>query len=149
MSHPMTIHRQPVRGALAGLVIAGTMAGARLVAAAETGAVAHGQSPWLWVWGAAVIAVALLGYLQQHRIAKNKTAELRRELFERQMAEKELLASDQKLRQSLSEKEALLKEIHHRVKNNLQIVSSLLYLQEDAMPDPKGRGNSCVRARTA
>jgi two-component sensor histidine kinase len=67
-----------------------------------------------------------------------KTTELRRELFERQMAEKELLASDQKLRQSLAEKEALLKEIHHRVKNNLQIVSSLLYLQEDAMQDPRG-----------
>jgi two-component sensor histidine kinase len=79
-----------------------------------------------------------LGYLQQHRMVKRKTAQLRRELFERQMAEKELLASDQKLRQSLSEKEALLKEIHHRVKNNLQIVSSLLYLQEDAMQDPRG-----------
>lgn len=86
-----------------------------------------------------VLLVAIfVGTFQQNGMVKRKTAELRRELFERQMAEKELLASDQRLRRSLAEKEALLKEIHHRVKNNLQIVSSLLFLQEDYMQDPKG-----------
>ena len=79
-----------------------------------------------------IAAVSLLG-LFTLGAAIGAYLVVRRDLARRQTLEDEL-------RKSLAVKETLLQEVHHRVKNNLQVICSLLSLQTGASGDENARG---------
>lgn len=70
------------------------------------------------------------------------------------IARQKLIATNQELRETMlskEEKEVMIKEIHHRVKNNLQIVKSLIRFQMDQVKDPRTSElfNECINRVSA
>jgi two-component sensor histidine kinase len=79
---------------------------------------------------------ALLGVLTQQVIAQLELRRRNLELEEHARAQQILRVE---LEGSLAEKDVLLQEVHHRVKNNLQLVSSLANLQLALLPEGTAR----------
>jgi two-component sensor histidine kinase len=58
-------------------------------------------------------------------------------ILSRHRLEEEVAARTEDLRLSVAERDALLNEVHHRVKNNLQVIGSLLEMQANRVDDPQ------------
>jgi two-component sensor histidine kinase/integral membrane sensor domain MASE1 len=132
---------------------AGVALASLLVSCIAVYATSHGMGPFakyathesLWLlqtfmglttMTALILAAVVTGQRRAEEELRLLNAELEQRVLTRTA---ELRHSEEQLTVSLKEKEALLKEIHHRVKNNLQIIASLLRLQSDLLTDPAAR----------
>ena len=82
----------------------------------------HKQHHWIWI-------------LSKGKIMYNEVGEgvkfsgTHQDITDKKKAEEVLLSTNKQLVKTLDQKESLFKELHHRIKNHLQLISSILYIE--------------------
>ncbi|WP_241963364.1 sensor histidine kinase [Paracoccus suum] len=132
--------------------------GVRGLAAARAGAVMIPLALWLVSIGVSYLAVyrLVLRHVQElrgqmRRFAIGDRTELPRIIPDAPAELKDvsrtfhnlariLVHDEQQLEEAVAEKTVLLKEVHHRVKNNLQLIASIINMQSRMIDDPDAKG---------
>lgn len=86
----------------------------------------------------AALIITILAFYSRRRISnQNKRLAVQKE----KLAQNQIIISknNEQLKELIQQREALLHEVNHRVKNNLTVLSSLLFLQSEAIDSPEAK----------